>query len=79
MICIIMQLFTNKKQSNFLHVNFFENTFLKAVIKVVRLLWKVFIFAAKVADMWYVSIDSSKVFYFGSTKTYKTSFANKTH
>ena len=68
----------NKKQSYFLHANSYENTFLKAVIKVVRLLWKVFIFAAKVADMWYVSIDS-KVFYFGSTKTYKTSFANKTH
>ena len=34
MICVIMQLFTNKKQSNFLHVNFFENTFLKPAIKV---------------------------------------------
>ena len=29
-----MQLFTNKKQSNFLHENFFENTFLKPMIKV---------------------------------------------
>ena len=34
MICVIMQLFTNKKQSNFLHDNFFENTFLKPAIKV---------------------------------------------